>query len=878
MWTTLVIALLTLTTCFTGGAHGRCLQDPDQGRLNEWIKSGKGPLVIDYYEWDSGNVLNHVMKILAEEVLSYPVTYAPYDSENVYNWTGLISGNIHVSFDVWVTTDQRKQYIKDFALSSNRTIESAGANGQNVQSGWFIPEWVVNAYPALASYRGLRDPAIAKVLALNESEWIPSNTTALILTVVPFYAEDPDPKIVKNLDLNAIVQYAGGDDRSTTSIWREMTLAGLPLIYSLWSPHQFLAEYVYRNDSRFKMIRLNLPTYDPRNCGTGENLVRNDRRINTAFNTHQNCDYESTFPQKILSSSLQTFSDELYWLAKQLSLSNDDLNIMLGEISYKNASLDQAACTWLKSNVRRCGLKLIKFEACNGGCGDKGFCTFNKCVCVEGWEGSNCETKRIYHFVEWNSPVAIALLVVTCIMLVTVMALLVMLILNQNTEVVKAQGFVFNVLIWFPCFSFVLIIASLLVRNYRIVTIFSAKRKLENVRDGKLMLFLLPLLLTEIALLSMLSTIGQPKVANIQDGGSGKWIRSCQFENTKALVPALIAYKVLLVIGAVILAYKTKDIPDRFGESKSIALAIYNMSVVSASFMVVLFIVKVDEIIWFVIYSLTVILVSGVFESIFFGRIVYFIWSKETSWKDDQSGGSSGIANKGSTSCDTGVANRSTRKNAHTLSTSNAASSRRLFESPKALDAQLNSRRRDRDQAPHLLIDNKNEKAQCYKFKGSYPCTTLKTRQCEWGYDAAQFANSATADAALSIRSGDSAASGNDAIEFNSPGKKNYFESQQIMPAPGQTYYQLIIEEGGIVLLRDWPRARLSQKWTRNGTINPGVSRMEVSEFLDGEMKERIIWIFGEKVYDEAINAAIRCVQEESEKMRARSGASGSNR
>ncbi|KAJ3195799.1 hypothetical protein HDU67_004235 [Dinochytrium kinnereticum] len=121
-------------------------------------------------------------------------------------------------------------------------------------------------------------------------------------------------------------------------MWREMTLAGMPVIFSLWSPHQFLAEHVYRNDPRFKMIRLNLPTYDARTCGTGDNL---------------NCDFDSTFPQKILSSSLQTFSDELYWLAKQLSLTNDDLNIMLGQISYNNASLDQAACTWLKTNELR---------------------------------------------------------------------------------------------------------------------------------------------------------------------------------------------------------------------------------------------------------------------------------------------------------------------------------------------------------------------------------------------------------------------------------------------------------------------------------------------------------------------------------------------
>ncbi|KAJ3110025.1 hypothetical protein HDU96_006967 [Phlyctochytrium bullatum] len=121
-----------------------------------------------------------------------------------------------------------------------------------------------------------------------------------------------------------------------------------------------------------------------------------------------------------------------------------------------------------------------------------------------------------------------------------------------------------------------------------------------------------------------------------------------------------------------------------------------------------------------------------------------------------------------------------------------------------------------------------------------------------------------------------SSVSVSDLIEFKTPkGKTVYFETQQIMPAPGQTYFQLVIEEGGNVILRDWPRQRLSQKWTRNGYLNPGSTSMTVSEFLDGEMKEKLVWIFGEKVYEEAVNAAIKCVQEESAKMRGRSGASG---
>ncbi|KAJ3098921.1 hypothetical protein HDU97_003593 [Phlyctochytrium planicorne] len=669
-------------------------------------KLGNGPLVIDYYSWDSGNIYNYLMKILAEEVLSYPVQFAEYDGNNVYNWTGMIAGNVHVSFDVWVTTDSRKKYIKDFALSSNRTIESAGANGQNVQSGWFVPEWVVDAYPALASYRGLKDPNVARVLALNAStiakipkpvfaqpstnktEWFDSNNKALVLTVLPSYANDPNPKLIKNLGLSALAEYAGSDDSFTTSMWREMTLAGMPVLFSLWAPHQFLAEYVYRNDNRFKMVRLALPAYDARICGTGDNL---------------NCDFDSTFPQKILSSSLQGLSDELYWLAKQLSLTNDDLNLMLGQISYKNATIEAAVCTWMKNN-QDTWKNWLWFRNCAGGCGANGYCTFNKCACNQGYEGANCESLRVIHWVEWNSGVGIAVLFVTSIMLLSIVGLTGVLVVNKAAEVVKAQGFVFNVLptnkalnkilvslvpgligpffaigeptvancsikIWFPCISFVFIIGSLLVRNYRIVSIFSAKKKLVNVTDLKLLLFLLPFILGEIALLILLSTAGKPSVQIIQDGGSGKWIKSCQFDNIKAITPSLIVYKVALVLGAVFLAYKTRDIPDRFGESKSIALAIYNMAVVSASFIVVLFIVKVDEIIWFVIYSLTVILVSAVFESIFFGRIIYFIVFKNGVGDQEDLSRKASLSQRGSSLEQSGAS--ATRKNQFITKSSN---------------------------------------------------------------------------------------------------------------------------------------------------------------------------------------------------------------
>lgn len=46
--------------------------------------------------------------------------------------------------------------------------------------------------------------------------------------------------------------------------------------------------------------------------------------------------------------------------------------------------------------------------------------------------------------------------------------------------------------------------------------------------------------------------------------------------------------------------------------------------------------------------------------------------------------------------------------------------------------------------------------------------------------------------------------------------------------APGSTYYQLIVKSKDLVILRDWPKMRMSQKWSRSGNFNPGEKKMTV--------------------------------------------------
>ncbi|KAI9326117.1 hypothetical protein BDR26DRAFT_150219 [Obelidium mucronatum] len=85
--------------------------------------------------------------------------------------------------------------------------------------------------------------------------------------------------------------------------------------------------------------------------------------------------------------------------------------------------------------------------------------------------------------------------------------------------------------------------------------------------------------------------------------------------------------------------------------------------------------------------------------------------------------------------------------------------------------------------------------------------------------------------------------------------RSTLFETQQMMPSPGTTYFQLVVQSDR-VLLRDWPRQRYSQKWTRDGGLNPGEKVYNTRYFIDGEDKDQLVYIFGMDLYDLAVNAA----------------------
>ncbi|KAL2919716.1 hypothetical protein HK105_200630 [Polyrhizophydium stewartii] len=164
----------------------------------------------------------------------------------------------------------------------------------------------------------------------------------------------------------------------------------------------------------------------------------------------------------------------------------------------------------------------------------------------------------------------------------------------------------------------------------------------------------------------------------------------------------------------------------------------------------------------------------------------------------------------------------------------------------------------------------------------------------------------ASAERASTTEAGTAASS----VRSSTSGVVPLFELQQMAPAPSQTFYHFVVlpadprfatsagagsggdvdaalspnraREGsvtkkrvrtpsnskrldpsanfarmreGCVVLRDWPRKRMSQSWSRSGMLNPGQKIVSFQDFLDGELKDELTYLFGEMKYRQAVKA-----------------------
>lgn len=267
--------------------------------------------------WTGSMVNVNVAKILLEEQLGYPVEIVTID-ENA-QWASLAGGDLSASLEVWPSghAENVAQYIDDLGV-----VENIGLIGPIGKIGWYTPSYMVERNPALATWEGFKDPAVAAEYATAETG---SNGQ--------FLAGDPswvqyDADIIKNLGLPLQVVNAGSEQAILAALDSAYSRED-PILFYFWTPHSIHAKY--------DLTEVELPAYS-------------DECYAKAASGGVDCDYPADDLFKIAWAGLKDAAPSAYTFLKNMNYSTEDQISMVAAVELDGKTAEQAARDWIAAN------------------------------------------------------------------------------------------------------------------------------------------------------------------------------------------------------------------------------------------------------------------------------------------------------------------------------------------------------------------------------------------------------------------------------------------------------------------------------------------------------------------------------------------------
>ena len=189
--------------------------------------------------WVGYEASAHVVGYVASSRLGCDVEYKNVKEEVA--WQGMGNDEIDVVIENWGHDDLKKKYIEDQGIA-----QEAGSTGNVGIIGWYVPPWMAEEYPDITDWKNLNK--YADMFQTSES-----GDKGQLLDGDPSFVTN-DEALVKNLDLNYEVVYAGSE-AALIQAFRQAEANKEPLIGYFYEPQWFMAEV--------PLVKVDLPPYKP---------------------------------------------------------------------------------------------------------------------------------------------------------------------------------------------------------------------------------------------------------------------------------------------------------------------------------------------------------------------------------------------------------------------------------------------------------------------------------------------------------------------------------------------------------------------------------------------------------------------------------------
>ena len=267
--------------------------------------------------WTGSSINVNVAKILLEEKLGYKVEIVTID-ENA-QFPALGSGDLSASLEVWPSGHQAdvQKYITE-----QKVVEDIGPLGVIGKISWYVPTYVVEQHPDLATWEGYKKPENAALFKTSET-----GDKGQFLTGDPAWVQY-DEDIIKNLGLNFQVVKTGSEQGVLAAVDAAYSRQQ-PILFYFWTPHSIHAKY--------KLTAVKLPDYsDACYAKVQEHGVA--------------CDYPQDVLFKVASAKLKDSAPEAYQFLKNMKYSTDDQISMIAAVDADKKSAADAARDWINKH------------------------------------------------------------------------------------------------------------------------------------------------------------------------------------------------------------------------------------------------------------------------------------------------------------------------------------------------------------------------------------------------------------------------------------------------------------------------------------------------------------------------------------------------
>jgi glycine betaine/proline transport system substrate-binding protein len=256
-------------------------------------------------------------KLLLEQKLGYTVKVTEIDEYEQF--PALANGDLDATLEVWPSghAPDYKKYIE-----SGNGVVDAGLLGVDGQIGWWVPTYMLDEHPELATWEGLKG---------NEDlfKTAESGDAGQLLDGDPSFVTFDQP-IADNLGLNLKVIYGGSENAQLTALKTAYAKQD-PILMYFWMPHW--AQGVY------DLTNIELPEVTPE-C---EQAAAEDA-------SKYACAYPADALYKAFNQDLETKAPAAFAFLSAMNYTNDDQDIIALGISKDSKNPEPAAQKWIDEN------------------------------------------------------------------------------------------------------------------------------------------------------------------------------------------------------------------------------------------------------------------------------------------------------------------------------------------------------------------------------------------------------------------------------------------------------------------------------------------------------------------------------------------------